>query len=209
MGAVLRAEDCDELIHWLRHQRLFYRDGDYCMLHAGLPPQWDLATTEQMARETEQAMQGGDYERFFRSMYGNKPLLWRDDLPKNENCALRSTALPGYVIARSPASWISARKAPRARSPRICCRGSRFRAGKAAICGSFSATGRQAITGLQLLFDRYRLPVGRPIDRVAPGRYAATLQHRLPPGAGSAGFLSASWSGCCGLLWRNPRFNPL
>lgn len=84
LGAILRAEDCDELIHWLRRQRLFYRDGDFCMLHAGLPPQWDLATTEQMARETEQAMQGADYERFFRSMYGNKPLLWRDDLPKNE-----------------------------------------------------------------------------------------------------------------------------
>ncbi len=84
LGAVLRAEDCDELVHWLRHQRLFYRDADYCMLHAGLPPQWDLATTEQMARETEQAMQGADYERFFRSMYGNKPSLWREDLPRIE-----------------------------------------------------------------------------------------------------------------------------
>ncbi|WKJ90795.1 symmetrical bis(5'-nucleosyl)-tetraphosphatase [Methylomonas montana] len=84
LGAILRAEDCDELIHWLRHQRLFYYNDDFCMLHAGLPPQWDFETTLQMARETEQAMQSQDYERFFRSMYGNKPVLWRDDLPKTE-----------------------------------------------------------------------------------------------------------------------------
>ncbi len=84
LGAVLRAPDCDELINWLRHQRLFYHNDTFCMLHAGLPPQWDFNLTRQMALETEQAMQGADYERFFRSMYGNKPAVWRDDLPKSE-----------------------------------------------------------------------------------------------------------------------------
>ncbi len=84
LGPILRAADCDELIDWLRHQHLFYHDGRFCMLHAGLPPQWDLALTQQMATETEQAIQGDDYQRFFRSMYGNKPTLWQDDLPKTE-----------------------------------------------------------------------------------------------------------------------------
>ncbi len=84
LAAVLGAEDCDELIHWLRHQRLFYHNDDFCMLHAGLPPQWDFETTLRMARETEQAMQSPDHERFFRSMYGNKPVVWRDDLLKTE-----------------------------------------------------------------------------------------------------------------------------
>lgn len=84
LGPILRAADCDELIDWLRRQRLFYHDGRFCMLHAGLPPQWDLALTQQMATETEQAIQGDDYQRFFRSMYGNKPTLWQDDLPKTE-----------------------------------------------------------------------------------------------------------------------------
>lgn len=82
LGDILRADDCEELIHWLRHQKLFHHNGEFCMLHAGLPPQWDFATTERMARETEQAMQSPDHERFFRSMYGNKPSVWRDDLPK-------------------------------------------------------------------------------------------------------------------------------
>lgn len=84
LGPILRAADCDELIDWLRHQPLFHHDDNYCMLHAGLPPQWDLELTLQMARETEQAIRGEDYQRFFRSMYGNKPAIWRDDLPKTE-----------------------------------------------------------------------------------------------------------------------------
>lgn len=84
LAAILRAADCDELIHWLRHQRLFYYNEQFCMLHAGLPPQWDFELTRQMALETEQAIQGPDYERFFRSMYGNKPAAWRDNMPKTE-----------------------------------------------------------------------------------------------------------------------------
>lgn len=84
LGPILRAADCDELIEWLRSQPLFHHDDNYCMLHAGLPPQWDLELTLQMARETEQAIQGDDYQRFFRSMYGNKPAVWQDDLPKTE-----------------------------------------------------------------------------------------------------------------------------
>ncbi len=84
LGPILRASDCDELIDWLRHQPLFYFNERYCMLHAGLPPQWDFKLTLEMARETEQVIQGADHQRFFRSMYGNKPTIWQDDLPKLE-----------------------------------------------------------------------------------------------------------------------------
>lgn len=84
LGPVLRADDCDELIDWLRQQRLFYNDERFCMLHAGLPPQWDLAQTQAMARAVEQVIGGEDYQHFFRSMYGNRPTLWQDDLSKTE-----------------------------------------------------------------------------------------------------------------------------
>ncbi|MDD4913921.1 MAG: symmetrical bis(5'-nucleosyl)-tetraphosphatase [Methylococcales bacterium] len=84
IGDILRAPDCDELIHWLRRQYLFYHNHQYCMLHAGLPPQWDFALTVKMAREIEQAIQGHDYERIFRTMYGNKPSVWSSDMPKIE-----------------------------------------------------------------------------------------------------------------------------
>ena len=84
LGPILRAEDCDELIDWLRKQKLFYHNEEFCMLHAGLPPQWDFTQTKAMAAELEQVIGGDDYERFFRSMYGNKPLIWQDDLSKTE-----------------------------------------------------------------------------------------------------------------------------
>ena len=84
LGPILRAPDCDELIDWLRRQRLFYYNDDFCMLHAGLPPQWDFEQTKRIAREVEQVMRGKHYQRFFRSMYGNKPTLWQDDLSKTE-----------------------------------------------------------------------------------------------------------------------------
>lgn len=84
LESVLRAEDCDELIDWLRHRPLFHRNGGYCMLHAGLPPQWDAELTERMARQTEAAIQGPEHAEFFRNMYGNQPAIWREDLPINE-----------------------------------------------------------------------------------------------------------------------------
>lgn len=84
LGPILRAADCDELITWLRFRPLFYHNDDFCMLHAGLPPQWDLEMAKQMARETEQAIQGDDHPRFFRAMYGNRPTIWQDDLVQSE-----------------------------------------------------------------------------------------------------------------------------
>lgn len=84
LGPILQAADCEELIDWLRHQHLFYHNDQYCMLHAGLPPQWDFKQTKTMARSVEQVLRGKDYRRFFRSMYGNKPTIWREDLPKAE-----------------------------------------------------------------------------------------------------------------------------
>ncbi|WP_024298245.1 symmetrical bis(5'-nucleosyl)-tetraphosphatase [Methylomicrobium lacus] len=77
---VLEAEDADELIDWLRRQPLFHTNGEFCLLHAGLPPQWDLEKTQAMAALAEQVLQGDDYRSFLQEMYGNQPNLWSDDL---------------------------------------------------------------------------------------------------------------------------------
>lgn len=84
LGPILRAADCDELIDWLRRQRLFYYNDDFCMLHAGLPPQWDFAQTKAMAEAVEKVIGGNEYLHFFRSMYGNKPNAWQDDFAEAE-----------------------------------------------------------------------------------------------------------------------------
>jgi len=77
---ILEAPDSDELIHWLRHRPLFYFNDDFCLLHAGVPPQWDFKRTQKMAMLAEQALRSVDYQVFLKQMYGNKPNIWSSDL---------------------------------------------------------------------------------------------------------------------------------
>jgi len=79
---VLEAEDRDELLHWLRHLPLLHHDAQLgvTMVHAGLPPQWDLATAHACAQEVEGALQGSDYVDFLEHMYGNLPDRWDEQL---------------------------------------------------------------------------------------------------------------------------------
>lgn len=77
---ILDAPDAEELIDWLRFRPLLHSDGEFCLLHAGLPPQWDLAQAQTLARQAEQVLQSAGYRAFLPEMYGNEPDLWSDDL---------------------------------------------------------------------------------------------------------------------------------
>lgn len=79
---VLNAPDSDELLDWLRHRPLLHHDPrlGYTLVHAGLPPQWDLAQAEACAAEVEVVLRGQRYGEYFEHMYGNQPELWSDDL---------------------------------------------------------------------------------------------------------------------------------
>ncbi len=79
---VLHAEDRDELTLWLRHLPLLHHDAElnFTMIHAGLPPQWDLATAQACAREVETILQSDKYVEFLDRMYGNEPDIWNGNL---------------------------------------------------------------------------------------------------------------------------------
>ena len=79
---VLGAPDRDELLHWLRHRPLLHRskEKEYALLHAGLPPQWDMDTAEARAREVEEALRGAEFSALMGTLYGNKPRKWSDSL---------------------------------------------------------------------------------------------------------------------------------
>jgi len=77
---ILAAPDRDELLHWLRHQRLLYVQDDYVLLHAGLLPGWSVQQAQRLAQEAEQALRGADYVTFLEKMYGNTPDHWDDAL---------------------------------------------------------------------------------------------------------------------------------
>ncbi len=80
LDEVLDAPDRDELIDWLRYRPLLHFNDDFCLVHAGLPPQWDFEQTQQMAILAEQALRAPDYRIFLSQMYGNKPNLWSTGL---------------------------------------------------------------------------------------------------------------------------------
>ncbi len=79
---VLDAKDRIELIEWLRHQPLFYRDKAHklALVHAGVYPRWSIKTAAARAREVEAIIQGDKYAKFMRKMYGKRPAKWSDDL---------------------------------------------------------------------------------------------------------------------------------
>jgi bis(5'-nucleosyl)-tetraphosphatase (symmetrical) len=82
LDEVLSAPDSDELIYWLRHLPLFYRDKQSgCLLvHAGLAPTWSAAEARELAAEVEKVLHGETPEFFLQQMYGNEPNQWRDEL---------------------------------------------------------------------------------------------------------------------------------
>jgi bis(5'-nucleosyl)-tetraphosphatase (symmetrical) len=60
---------------------LHYDPGlDFLMVHAGLPPQWDLETARACAREVESVLRGSGYRDYLMQMYGNKPNRWDSGL---------------------------------------------------------------------------------------------------------------------------------
>ena len=63
---ILNAPDRDELLSWLRHRPLMHHDPDkrFTIVHAGLPPQWDLPLALACAHELETALRGPDYRDF-------------------------------------------------------------------------------------------------------------------------------------------------
>lgn len=80
LGAILAAPDRDELLDWLRHQRLCHVEGSYCLVHAGLLPQWSITEARALAAEVEAMLAGDDYEQFLARMWGSEPASWSDDL---------------------------------------------------------------------------------------------------------------------------------
>ncbi len=79
---VLSAADAAELLDWLRHRPLLHHDPalGYTLVHAGLLPQWDLATARRLAAEVEQVLRAPAGEAFFAQMYGDLPDRWDEGL---------------------------------------------------------------------------------------------------------------------------------
>ena len=78
---VLAAPDRDELLAWLTTRPLLHTDDalGWTLVHAGLPPQWDLNFARAAAREVEAEL-AHDPAALFAAMYGDLPDRWASDL---------------------------------------------------------------------------------------------------------------------------------
>ncbi|MCZ6719672.1 MAG: symmetrical bis(5'-nucleosyl)-tetraphosphatase [Gammaproteobacteria bacterium] len=82
LDGVLAAPDSQALLDWLRHLPLIHHDAllGFTLIHAGLPPQWDLTLARQCAVEVTSALRGADYPVYLDNMYGNQPDCWSEEL---------------------------------------------------------------------------------------------------------------------------------
>ena len=128
LEAVLQARDRAELLDWLITRPVLHVDSErrLALLHAGMPPQWDLATAQGCARELERALRSRP-ELLFAQMYGDKPDLWDEGLEGLDrlrfiaNCftrlryldaqgrlALRAKGSPKKAAAAALVPWFAA-----------------------------------------------------------------------------------------------------
>jgi bis(5'-nucleosyl)-tetraphosphatase (symmetrical) len=83
LGEIFTAPDRDDLLDWLRRRPVLHHDPElnYTMIHAGLPPQWDLTLAQGCAEELESALRDDDRcMALFGHMYGDHPTRWSDGL---------------------------------------------------------------------------------------------------------------------------------
>lgn len=92
---ILDASDRTQLLDWLRRQPLLHHDSElgYTLCHAGLPPQWDLATSLECASEVQSVLSSESHTDFLRVIYGNHPVLWDESLRGYERCRYTVNAL--------------------------------------------------------------------------------------------------------------------
>ncbi|MDR4653003.1 MAG: symmetrical bis(5'-nucleosyl)-tetraphosphatase [Nitrosomonas sp.] len=99
---ILDAEDCESMLSWLRHQRLFYAEDDYAMVHAGLLPGWSISRSLELAAEVERALQRDNYREIFARLYGNEPDYWCDNWKDSERLRVIINAMTRMRVC-SPA----------------------------------------------------------------------------------------------------------
>jgi bis(5'-nucleosyl)-tetraphosphatase (symmetrical) len=80
LADILAAPDRDVLIDWLRRRPLALRHEDHLLVHAGLLPQWSVQQALALSDEVSRMLSGDGWIDFLRSMYGNEPASWSDEL---------------------------------------------------------------------------------------------------------------------------------
>jgi bis(5'-nucleosyl)-tetraphosphatase (symmetrical) len=146
LDELLAAPDREPLLDWLQTCPLLHHDEKlgFTLIHAGMPPQWDLTTAATAAHEVERAL-ATDARALFDHMYGDQPDCWSESLKGYErlrftvNCLtrLRYCDAQGRINLRLkdgpdavPEPWMPWFRVPRRRSREL-----------RIVCGHWSTLG--------------------------------------------------------------------
>ena len=144
---VLEAPDREQLLDWLQARPVLHHDAalGVTMLHAGLPPQWDVGLARRCAAELEAALRGNHSGRLFASMYGNRPDLWSDDLEGDDRLRFITNALTRLRVCDADGRLLLKHKGPPEKMPPGAVpwfrAPARRWAGARIVCGHWSALG--------------------------------------------------------------------
>jgi bis(5'-nucleosyl)-tetraphosphatase (symmetrical) len=85
---VLKAADREELLAWLRGRSFLHHDAElgFTLVHAGLPPEWDLQEASRAAHELESWLRADDYVELLDAMYGDEPDRWVEATDRAARC---------------------------------------------------------------------------------------------------------------------------
>jgi bis(5'-nucleosyl)-tetraphosphatase (symmetrical) len=157
LAQVLAAPDRESLLDWLQSRPMLHHDAaiGVTMIHAGLPPQWDLATAQGCAAELETALRGERSGELFQQMYGDGPARWSESLDGVvrlrfiTNCLTRLRVCERNGSLRldykGPAERLPEGLVPWFRAPQRRSRELRI------VCGHWSALGLHEEAGVLLL----------------------------------------------------------
>jgi len=73
IAEILKADDCDDLLDWLRFRPMLHHDPklNWCMVHAGLHPLWSLAKAKKRARKVEKQLRSDHWIQFCNALIKN------------------------------------------------------------------------------------------------------------------------------------------
>jgi len=83
MKRILKADDREELLHWVSYRPLLHHDAElgYTIAHAGIYPLWTIEQAQKYAFELEYVLKNS-LDTFLDHMYGDNPCKWDESLTR-------------------------------------------------------------------------------------------------------------------------------
>ena len=152
---ILHAPDRDELLDWLRQQRLIYQQSAFVLVHAGLLPQWTVAQAVALGQEVEQVLRGAERQAFLHHLYQQTASRWSDGLTGMARLATTARVLTHLRVCSADGAMDFSYKGPPGQAPQGLIPWfqipDRRHAEATIVCGHWAAMGLQVLPNLLAL----------------------------------------------------------